>query len=446
MIHSPRINGNEPLDPVELTRALIQFDTTNPPGNERACIEFLAGLLRRAGIEPKLLAGDPERPNLVARLPGRGEAAPLLLHGHVDVVPANAQEWTHQPFGGELVDGDLWGRGALDMKSGVAMLAACFLAAREQPPAGDLILAVLSDEETGSECGAKFLVDGHAYLFDGVRFAIGEGGGFTRWIGGRPFYPISVSEKQRCVIRATIRGAGGHASVVVRDTAAGKAGRLLAALERQRLPVHVTPLVRRMLVAMAARLPLHERLALRPVLVPALTDRVLDLFGKDGDALDPLLHNTATATVVRGGDATNVVPTEITVDLDGRVLPGHTPAELVRELASLAPGMASYEIIREEPAMPAAPDMGLFPALAAVIAERDPAGTPFPVLLPGYTDARHFARIGIQSYGFLPLRLPPSVPIELSHAPDERVPVRGVRWGVECLAEAIRRYGSRSTG
>jgi acetylornithine deacetylase/succinyl-diaminopimelate desuccinylase-like protein len=446
MSDSPGINGSEPPDPVELTRALIRFDTTNPPGNERACIEFLAGILKSFGIEPKMIGRNPERPNLVARMAGRGEAPPLLLHGHVDVVPANAAEWTHPPFTGELLDGELWGRGALDMKSGIAMLVASFLRMRDEGPAGDLILAVMSDEEAGSEHGAKYLVDEHAHLFDGVRFAIGEGGGFTRWIGGRPFYPISVSEKQRCLIRATIQGAGGHASLVVRDTAAGKTGRFLSALERRRLPVHVTPVVRRMLSTIAGRLPLHERLALRPALVPVLTDRLLDLFGKDGDSLDPLLHNTATPTVVRGGESTNVVPTKITVDLDGRLLPGQTPTGLVRELETLVPGLARYEVVREEPAMPAEPDLTLLPMFAAIVGEREPAATPFPVLLPGYTDARHFARLGIQGYGFLPLRLPRTFPIELSHAPDERVTVDAVRWGAECLGETLRRYGSRSTG
>ena len=345
----PLARAAESPDPVELLRELIRFDTSNPPGNERACIEYVAGLLRGSGIEP-LIVGDPERPNLVARLAGRGESPPLLLYGHVDVVPADPAEWRHGPFSGDLVDGVVWGRGALDMKGGVAMLVSAFLGAAAEPPSGDLILALASDEETGSQLGAKLLVEEHAELFDGVRFALSEIGGFTEWVGDRRLYPIQVAEKQRCLIRATCRGAGGHPSTKVRSTAAGKAGQLLSRLAEKRLPVHVTPVVRQMVSAMAEALPLHQRAALRPLLVPALTDRLLDLFGKDADSLDPLLHNTATATGLRGGESGNVIPTEVTVDLDGRVLPGQSPQDLVRELERLAGDVAEFQLVREEPA------------------------------------------------------------------------------------------------
>lgn len=429
------------VNPVELMRALIRFDTTNPPGNERACVEFVAALLRERGIEPLVVGLDPERPNLIARLPGRGSSPPLLLYGHLDVVPANPAEWAHPPFAAELVDGVVWGRGALDMKGGVAMMVSAFLraAAERLEPAGDLILALTGDEETGSEFGAKYLVEQHADSFEGVRYALSEFGGFTQWTGGRPLYPIQVAEKQRCLVRATIRGTGGHPSSVVGGTAAGKVGRLLRTLEKRRLPVHVTPLVRSMLEAMAGALPVHERLALRPVLIPAFTDRLLDLFGKDGAALDPLLHNMATPTVLRGGDSTNVIPTEVTVDLDGRVLPGQTPGDLVRELEALLPGLAEFEIIREEPAAGADPDLTLYPLLAEIIREREPSGTPIPMLLPGYTDARYFSRLGIQTYGFLPMRLPKHN-AKLIHAPDERVPADAIEFGAECVYEAVRRY------
>jgi acetylornithine deacetylase/succinyl-diaminopimelate desuccinylase-like protein len=428
-------------DPIEILCALVRFDTSNPPGRERECLEYVAGLLREAGIEPSFPARDSDRPNLVARLPGRGDAPPLLLYGHVDVVPANSSEWSHPPFAAEIVDGEIWGRGTLDMKGGVAMLISAVLrAARERlEPAGDLILALSPDEERGSNFGAKFLVEEHGALFAGVRYALSEFGGFTQWTGGRPLYPIQVAEKQRCLIRATVRGEGGHPSTVVRETAAAKLGRLLRTLEKKRLPVHVTPVVRTMVEGMASGLPAHERLALRPALVPALTDRLLDLFGKDGDALDPLLHNMATPTVIRGGASTNVIPTEFEIDLDGRVLPGHTPHDLVRELQTMAGRLASFELVEEEPAAKADPDLTLLPMLAEIIREREPAGTPFPMLLPGYTDARYFSKLGIQTYGFLPMRLPKHITTALIHAPDERIPAAAVEFGA-CVSEAIRRY------
>ena len=428
--------------PVELLRALLRFDTSNPPGNERACLQFVADLLRTSEIDSRFLARDDKRPNLVARLRGRRASPPLLLYGHVDVVPANASEWSHGPFSGELIDGEVWGRGALDMKGGVAMLVAAFLrVAREGlEPAGDLILALASDEETGSELGAKFLVEQHAGFFDDVRFALSEIGGFTQWVGGRRLYPIQVAEKQRCLIRATVRGAGGHPSTIVRGTASAKLGRLLTRLEKRRLPVHLTPVVRDMLEAMAGALPIHERLALRPLTVPVLTDRLLDLFGKDAESLDPLLHNTATPTVVRGGGSTNVIPTEIAVDLDGRVLPGQTPHDLVRELDELLAGLADLEVIDAEPSPRAVADLTLYPELANILREHDPGGTPMPTLVPGYTDARYFAQLGIQTYGFLPMQLPPHITTALIHAPDERIPADAVEFGTSCVCEAIRRY------
>ncbi|MGH3440804.1 MAG: M20/M25/M40 family metallo-hydrolase [Nitriliruptorales bacterium] len=432
------------VDPVELLRALLRFDTSNPRGNERQCLEFVADILRESGVEPRFLARDDDRPNLVARLPGRGDSPPLLLYGHVDVVPANPSEWSHPPFAGELVGGEVWGRGALDMKGGVAMLVAVVArAAREGlKPAGDLILALAADEETGSELGAKYLVEEQAELFDGVRYALSEIGGFTEWVGSRRLYPIQVAEKQRCLIRATIRGAGGHPSTIVRGTAAHKLGRLLTTLEKRRLPVHVTPVVREMLQAMAGALPIHERLGLRGVTVPALTDRLLDLFGKQAQSLDPLLHNTVTPTVVHGGrsTSTNVIPTEITVELDGRVLPGQTPHDLVRELDALFAGVAEFELVEAEPPGRAQADLTLYPVLAEIIREHDSGGAPMPTLVPGYTDARYFASLGIQTYGFLPMRLPQHITTALIHAPDERVPAEAIEFGAECVYAAIRRY------
>jgi acetylornithine deacetylase/succinyl-diaminopimelate desuccinylase-like protein len=429
-------------DPVELLRSLLRFDTSNPPGRERPLLEFVAELLRDAGLEPRYLARDPERPNLIVRVRGEGASPPLLLYGHVDVVSAEPSEWRHPPFGGELADGELWGRGALDMKGGVAMLVSALLrTVADGSPAGDIILALTSDEEAGSELGAKFLVAEHGEEFTGVRHAISEFGGAPQWISGRPIYPIQVAEKQACTIRATIRGSGGHPSIRVPGTAVDKLGRFLARLARRRLPVHIPVTTRLMLNSIAEALPLTQRLLLPLLLNPALTDRVLALLGEEGRSLDPLLHNTATATVVRGGEKSNVIPTEVSVELDGRVLPGQTPADLRRELEALAPEVDDFELIREEPAVPAEPDLSLLPLLAGIVREREPKASTFPLLLPGYTDARCFSRLGIQTYGFLPLRTPRGFPAEhLIHAPDERVPAEAVRFGADCVCEAIRRY------
>ena len=433
--------GAHAPDPVGFLQELIRFDTSNPPGQERACLEYVGEVLGAAGVEWQLVAKEPERPNLIARVPGKGEAPPLLLYGHVDVVPARAEEWRHPPFGGDLVDGSVWGRGALDMKGGVAMLiAAVVRAAHEFGLENDIVLALTSDEERGSRLGAKFLVEEHAELFANVRYALSEIGGFTEWIGSRRLYPIQVAEKQRCLIRATVRGAGGHASTIVRGTAAAKLGALLKTLNTKRLPAHVTPQARAMVSATAAVLPAHERAALQGLLSERATNPLLRVLGRAAAPLDAVLHNTATATGIRGGESSNVIPTEMTVDLDGRVLPGYSPADLVRELEDIAGDLAEFAVVEEEPAPRAEVDLALYPMLADIIRRRDPGSAAIPALLPGYTDARYFAKLGIQTYGFLPMRLPREIGVDLIHAPDERVPADAIRFGTECLLEAIQRY------
>lgn len=219
---------------------LIRFDTTNPPGDEAACVAYVRSLLESHGIASTLAGAAPGRPNLVARVPGRGQAPPLLLQGHVDVVTTANQSWSQPPFGGVELDGEIWGRGAIDMKGGVAMmLAAALLAHEEGGAAGDLVIAVLADEEAGGVHGAGWLAANHPELFSGVRHAIGEGGGFAFYFGGKRFYPIMVSEKRGSPVRATFRGPGGHGSRVMRGGAMARLGRALTALDQNRLPVQV---------------------------------------------------------------------------------------------------------------------------------------------------------------------------------------------------------------
>ncbi len=201
--------------PVEILQDLIRFDTTNPPGNEAPCIAYIDRLLSDAGIETTILALDDDRPNLIARLRGRGDAPPLLLYGHVDVVTTADQAWTHPPFSGEIADGWVWGRGTLDMKGAVAMFLAAVLRAHAGQASlpGDVILAAVSDEEHLGLYGVDYLVREHPGQFEGVRYALGEGGGFSVDMAGRRFYPIMVAEKQCCWPKATLRGRDGHGSM-----------------------------------------------------------------------------------------------------------------------------------------------------------------------------------------------------------------------------------------
>jgi acetylornithine deacetylase/succinyl-diaminopimelate desuccinylase-like protein len=432
------------VDVVDLLGDLLRFDTTNPPGNEGACIAYVQRLLEEAGVETRIVAKDDARPNLIARVRGTGDAPPLLLYGHVDVVTTSGQEWTHPPFSGELVDGWIWGRGALDMKGGVAMMIDAFLrAARgEIQPRGDVILAVLSDEENGGDFGARFLAQEHADLFEGVKHAIGEFGGAAQAIGGRRFYPIQVAEKQICWLRGRVRGPGGHAALGVRGAAMGKAGRILARLDSGRLPVHVTPVARAWIEGMADALPRPQSLVLRSLLDPRLAEVTLRAPIPQLRLLDRALRNTVTATIVHGGEKINVVPSQIDLELDGRSLPGYGPEELIDEIHTLVGPDLELEVVRHDP-YPAHSDLSQLPALSSILKELDPDAVPVPLLQVGVTDGRFLAGIGIQTYGFLPLDLPDGFDFtKLIHAADERVPADSVRFGAEAVARVLARYSA----
>ena len=429
--------------PVELLRRLLRFETVNPPGAERECVAWVERLLSGAGIQTRTIAKDPERPNLVARLPGRGASPPLLLQGHVDVVPVTDQSWSRPPFAAEVADGFVWGRGALDMKGGLAMMIAALLRAKAsgREPPGDVLLCVLSDEEAGGDCGARFLVSEHAELFDGVRYALGEFGGFTLHLAGRRYAPISVGEKQVCWLRGYVNGPGGHAALPMRGGAMGRLGRVLTRLDRRRLPVHITPIPRRFVETLAADLGPPRSLVLEGVLRPAVTDTLLGALGEQGALLDPLLHNTVNATVVRGGDKVNVIPSEVELRLDARVLPGFGADDVRAEIGVAAGDGLRLEVERSDPSGRAEPDLGLWEVLGAVLREADPGTVPLPYLMPAITDGRFFARLGIQTYGFTPMQLPEGFRFQsLVHAADERIPADAVDFGARAIGAVLERF------
>lgn len=245
-------------NPEQILGDLIRFNTTNPPGNERECITYITHLLDRAGVPYQIKARDANRPNLIARLTGRGDSRPLLLQGRVDVVTAAHQAWRHPPFGGDIIDGCVWGRGPLDMKGGVTMLAAVLRAASEGfRPAGDILLAVLSDEEAGSDPGAGAM-----------------------YIAGRKFYPVQVAEKQVCWTEAIVTGPGGHGSIPLTGGAMARAADLIRRLDRKTMNPHVTPVVRQMIKTIADNVPAGTGLILRRLLNPLMTKLVFKLLGE----------------------------------------------------------------------------------------------------------------------------------------------------------------------
>ncbi|HEY2055219.1 MAG TPA: M20/M25/M40 family metallo-hydrolase [Solirubrobacterales bacterium] len=431
------------VSPGELAQQLIRFDTASPGGRERELIAWLAPQLEAAGLEVRVLARDPERPNIVARLRGRGEAPPLLLHGHIDVVPVTGQKWSVDPFAGTIEDGVLWGRGALDMKGGVAMLLAAVLrAAAGPPPAGDLILCVLSDEERGGDLGALFLVEEHAGLFTGARHAIGEFGGFSFPMIGKRVYPIQVAEKQRAVVRLIAEGDAGHGALGGPGSAVTALAQSTRRIGNTGLPVHITPVAGRMLEEMGDAVGSPLGGVMRALGNERISGTALRVLGDRAAAIGPMLRNTATVTHLAAGDrdAINVVPAEAEANLDCRVLPGYGPDDLLAELRPLlAPGVRA-EVTLFERADPAI-DWSLYPLLAGLLRDADPTGHPVPMLLAGVTDGRHFARLGIQHHGFLPMQLPPDLGFQsLLHAADERVPVAALDFGADILTRLLATY------
>jgi acetylornithine deacetylase/succinyl-diaminopimelate desuccinylase-like protein len=428
--------------PVEILQNLIRINTTNPPGNEGDCIRYIQALLKEVGIESTLLSKDPKRPNLIARVKGQGKVPPLLLYGHLDVVTTEKQDWKYPPFEGKIADGYVWGRGTLDMKGGIAMMLSALIRAKAEGTSlpGDVVFCAVCDEEVGGEFGARFLVENHPELFKDIRYALGEFGGFSLHVTGKKFYPIEIAQKKRCSIKATIKGPSGHGSMVMQGGAVAKLGRMCTQLDQQLLPVHITPAVKMMFEPMTKALPFPAGFIMGLLLKPGLTNLVFKILGEKGKIFLPLFRNTVNATIIRVGDKLNVIPSEVSVEMDARLLPGCEVDELLQELHSILGHDVELEVLSQEEG-PADPNLGLFNTLAEILKEADPEGIPIPLLLTGTSDARFFSRLGIQTYGYLPMQLPEEMNFSrLLHAADERIPVESVQFGADAIFEALKRF------
>jgi acetylornithine deacetylase/succinyl-diaminopimelate desuccinylase-like protein len=302
------------------------------------------------------------------------------------------------------------------------------------------VLAVVADEEAGGDLGASFLVNSHPELFEGILYALGEVGGSTLHLGGRRFYPIQIAEKQLCWMRATVKGPGGHGAQPMRGGTMARLGQFLTDLDQNRLPVHITSVTEGMIKLIAKNISPASEIDLGALLDPSRTDLALAQLNGVGRFFEPLLRNTVNATIVQGGSKVNVIPSQVTVDIDGRLLPGYEPVDMINELRQIVGSNIVFEVIRHDPT-PAEPDMGIYDMLAGILSEADPGSVPVPFLLAGVTDARIFARLGIQTYGFTPMKLPEDFNRNgLVHAADERVPVDAIEFGTRAIYQAIQRY------
>jgi acetylornithine deacetylase/succinyl-diaminopimelate desuccinylase-like protein len=433
-------------DAVGLLAALIRFDTSNPPGTETPCAQYVADHLRTSGLEPQVLEAAPGRGNVVARLRGTGEEPPLLLGGHLDVVPAEGDGWSHPPFAAEIADGWLWGRGAVDMKNMVAMSLTVLrlLASSGATLRRDVVFAGVADEEAGCSHGSAWLVDRHA---EKVRagYALGEVGGFTLHLGGKPVYPVQVAEKGVCWIRARARGTSGHGSVPRKDNPVVRLSEFLVKVGRARLPVHASPPVERFVHELAVTQGRPASAVLPLLLRPHLSGVVLDAFIRDpgtNRAIGALLRNTVSPTVLQAGSKVNVIPAAAEAQLDGRIAVGSSAEELLAEVQRLAGPDIELEPIFTRPPSEAPVDTELFAIIRDVVGEHHAGARVVPSVTPGFTDAHHWSALGAVCYGFGPTRFEPNGPAfaDLFHADNERVPVAGVKAGVRMLADTVFRF------
>ncbi len=428
-----------------ICQALLRMDTTNPPGNERICADFLARELAEVGYKPELLEAQPLRTNMVVRHRGTGKLPPLLLTAHLDVVEADPSKWRYPPFSGDEHEGCLWGRGAIDMKNMAAMCTAIMrsLALAKTPLSRDIIFAAVADEEAGCDLGSRFLVEKHRSLVE-AEYAIGESGGFSLHLGDTTFYPVQVAEKGFCWVRARVVGEPGHGSMPRHDSAVTKLGEALTALGKAQLPVHPTPHIEKFLDTLRSRQPALIQPLVRLIARPQLLARIARLVpgASIARSFSALLSNTAAATVVRAGSKTNVIPGVAEFEIDGRTLPGQTDADLLRELRVVLGEGVELEIIKSCPPTVTEPaESPLFDVIQRQILRREPDSVVLPYLIPGFTDAKYFTQMGARWYGFSPVKIERGSGIrfaDMFHGHDERVPVAGLAWGAEVLDAVVR--------
>ncbi len=466
MTQTPATSGHHNITAQDevagLCSDLIRIDTSNRGDNagpgERRAAEHVAALLAEVGLEPTVLDSAPGRTSVVTRIAGEHPDRPaLLIHGHLDVVPADAADWQVNPFSGHIGTaadvgaggaerttgiaspqstgtstsaGDeacVWGRGAVDMKDMDAMILAVVrqrLREGRRPPR-DVVLAFLADEEAGGAYGARYLVDNHPGLFEGVTEAVGEVGGFSVTLGGQRLYLIQTAEKGMAWLKLTARGTAGHGSMLQPDNAVTELAETVARIGRHEWPVRLTPAVEAFLAEACTALGIEYG--------PEAYRQVIDKIGSLSRLTGATLRNTLNPTVLKAGYKVNVVPQIATADVDGRFLPGHEDEFFAEVDSLLGPGVRR-EFIHHDIALETTFDGDLCDAMTAALLAEDPGARVVPYCLSGGTDAKSFSRLGIRCFGFAPLRLPADLDFSgMFHGVDERVPVTALQFGTRVL-------------
>ncbi|MET9517554.1 M20/M25/M40 family metallo-hydrolase [Streptomyces sp. NPDC002994] len=427
---------------VTFTSDLIRIDTTNRGGGdcrERPAAEYVAERLADAGLEPVLLERTPGRTNVVARIAGTDPSADaLLVHGHLDVVPAEPADWSVHPFSGEVRDGVVWGRGAVDMKNMDAMILAVVRAwARTGTrPRRDIVLAFTADEEASAVDGSGFLAADHPELFEGCTEGISESGAYTFHAGpGLEIYPIAAGERGTGWLKLTGIGTAGHGSKVNRDNAVSRLAAAIARIGAYEWPVRLTPTVRASLTELAA---LHHLDAPDFDAPDFDVDALLNKLGPAAALVEATVRGSANPTMLDAGYKVNVIPGRATAYVDGRFLPGGEE-EFRQTLDLLTGDQVDWEFHHRETALEAPTDSPTYAKLRAAVEHFAPGGHVVPYCMSGGTDAKQFSRLGITGYGFSPLKLPVDFDYQaLFHGVDERVPVEALHFGVRVLDHYLK--------
>lgn len=437
---------------VDVLRDMVRMDTTNPPGNEIACVRYLKAQFEAAGIETHVVEPAPGRGSLIARLRGTGEARPLMIMGHLDVVAADAREWTYPPFGAEIHDGFLWGRGSTDNKQMVAvgtviMLA---LAALGRPLKRDLILAATADEEHGGRLGIGYIAREMRELVD-AECVLNEGGGGAMRIAERLFFTCQTAEKGVCRTVWQARARGGHASQPRADLSTVKLARAIARLGDGHLGGRAIATMRNAVVAIAAAQSDKVEKRVTRLLDQGQIEEALSAAGLENENLArtrSLFYDTASVTGLRAGDpqSINVIPLTSTAYVDGRILPGQTRAGFMELLRQQAGDEVEIEVYRDDysPGLESPADSPMFDLIGRVIAERCDGAPVVPWQCAGSTDAKHLAPRGIPVYGFIPsLPLPEGLEGAGAHASNERLWLENLSFMLDVLYDVTYRFCSQ---
>ena len=435
MTETPAITAEDEV--ATLCSDLIRIDTSNRgdhsgPG-ERKAAEHVATLLAEVGLDAKIYESHPGRASVAARITGTDPDRPaLLIHGHLDVVPADPGDWRVHPFSGEIKDGEVWGRGAVDMKDMDAMMLAVIRQRLREgrPPPRDVVLMFPADEEAGGVWGAGYLTKNHPDLFEGVTEAIGEVGGFSATLGGQRLYLLQTAEKGMAWLRLSLRGPAGHGSMKASRNVVTELAETVAGIGRHQWPLRLTPAAQAFLEAAA------EALGMTPGAEPG---QVLERLGPLARLIGATVANTSNPTVLDAGYKVNVIPGLATAQVDCRFVPGYGEELLAGIDGLLGPGV-QREFIHHDIAVETDFDGPLCEAMTAALLQEDPSAKVVPYCLSGGTDAKSFSRLGIRCFGFAPLRLPADLDFfGMFHGVDERVPVDALRFGVRVLDDFLDR-------